>query len=87
MSYKSMARDGICCDWPGHRDVNFDMREGARCAALQNGEVVAFCSEHSRELRARGVNLRTLQQIHAERQQRKDPGTEQALQEFIRSLT
>jgi hypothetical protein len=49
----------VDCDFPSCKK-RFDTTDGARVAAVQNGDIVAFCAEHSAHLISKRVNLRTL---------------------------
>ena len=66
MSYESMAREAVSCDFPGC-DKEFDMAKNAKCARVdRDGEIVTFCRKHSKWLSDEGVNLRVLSEIHRE---------------------
>ncbi|MBI3632430.1 MAG: hypothetical protein HY225_03210 [Candidatus Vogelbacteria bacterium] len=77
MSYESMARDAVCCDFPGC-DKDFDDRLSKKVARTRKDgwcgrdEVVAFCSEHCARLTAEGVVLWTLKEIHNEMTEAKE---------------
>ena len=66
MSYESMAREEFGCDFPNGCEKNFDTTDGARVAAIRDGDIVAFCHEHSVHLIAKGVNLRVLKVVRKE---------------------
>ncbi|MBI3633666.1 MAG: hypothetical protein HY226_05235 [Candidatus Vogelbacteria bacterium] len=71
MSYASMARDAVRCDFPDCYK-EFDDRPGKKVARIKKDgwcgrdEVIAFCTEHCARLTAEGVVLRTLRVVHDE---------------------
>lgn len=65
MSYESMWRDEVRCDFPGCGD-DFDTAKNARVAIVVDGKIMAFCSKHSRRLAEEGISLRVLSEIHQE---------------------
>ncbi len=77
MSYESMAREAVSCDFPGC-DKEFDGRLGRRVARIKkNGwagedEVIAFCAEHCARLESEGVVLRVLKEVHDEMTEAKE---------------
>jgi hypothetical protein len=79
----------VDCDFPSCKK-RFDTTDGARVAAVQNGDIVAFCAEHSAHLISKRVNLRTLQEVWRELGIEVPPSPEElrarAEQELIRSL-
>ncbi|MES2213667.1 MAG: hypothetical protein V4473_02400 [Patescibacteria group bacterium] len=66
MSYESMAREDVECDFPPC-SKEFWKKPGENNAIVKNGKILAFCRTHSMLLSERGVVLRPLADIHAER--------------------
>lgn len=71
MSYESMVREEMCCDYPGCRG-NWDTTRGARVAIVKEDEILSFCTEHAKVLLAKGVKLRPIDVIHAECMEAKE---------------
>ncbi len=65
MSYESMAREAIGCDFPECPD-NFDDSGVMRNAIIRNNDIAAFCRTHSALLLNEGVNLRLLKDVQRE---------------------
>lgn len=64
MSYSSMAKDEVRCDFPDC-DNDFDDSNGAKVAMIdKSGEIIAFCKEHCKRLISEGIGLRVLAEIH-----------------------
>jgi len=72
MSYSSMAREAVACDFP-YCGKEYEQTEGALCALPQPGSqyCMAFCMEHSLRLINEGVSLRSLKDIREETAARK----------------
>ena len=59
------ATEDFQCDFP-ICGGQFDQRPGRPVAILKNGIVMAFCTKHSEQIIAAGVQLQSLQEINAE---------------------
>lgn len=66
MSYTSMYREDHGCDMVPHCGNDFDKTPGVKVAIAKDGEVLAFCFAHSKDLILAGVPLRTLEEVRAE---------------------
>lgn len=65
MSLIEAAIREALCDWPGCQKP-FNDTIGANVALVHNGEINAFCAEHSDRVTSDGITLRSLVEIHAE---------------------
>lgn len=77
------------CDFPGCKK-NFNKKPHAECAVNNEGEVNAFCTQHTRVLRNQGINLKTLIDVQIElgviTESDKNDWLSQAREEFVAKL-
>ncbi len=71
MSYESMAKEEVSCDFPGCGSDFYSAPE-ARVAIIKDGQILAFCRKDSDRLIAEGVELRTLHEIHTEQKEARE---------------
>jgi hypothetical protein len=60
---------------------DFGFGRGERVAIIKDGQPIAFCREHCKQLQTHGVKLRPLSEVHKELQERRNK-----IKNFIESL-